>query len=418
MKKKSLMKKIYDSKAFWIVISLLVSISIWIYVTDIDKEEHNQTFYGVRVELEGENILKDSRNLVITDLDTNTVNVNITGPRRVVGSLSSADLVAKIDVSKLSQAAYTSQPYYISFPDGIDKSGIKIVRTTPNTVNFMVSQLVSKPIQVRGAFEGKLAENHTAETPVFEPSTITVSGAESYLKNVEYAWVNFGKDVTVDSSYSVDSPVKLMDAEGKPCSMENLILSNETVRASLPLLEIKDIALGIDIIEGAGATKANTKIKIEPASITLAGDSAILAGINKIILGTVDLTDFASTFSETYTIPLDNELKNLTGVSEAKVSIEIPGLETRSYKVKNISYINAAEGQAVEILSESIDVTIRGESEELDKIKAENLRAVVDLTDFKDSTGTYMPEAKIYVGDSITAGAIGKAPVSIEIRKA
>ena len=134
MKKKSLMKKIYDSKAFWIVISLLVSISIWIYVTDIDKEEHNQTFYGVRVELEGENILKDSRNLVITDLDTNTVNVNITGPRRVVGSLSSADLVAKIDVSKLSQAAYTSQPYYISFPDGIDKSGIKIVRTTPNTV--------------------------------------------------------------------------------------------------------------------------------------------------------------------------------------------------------------------------------------------------------------------------------------------
>lgn len=418
MKKTSLMKKINDSKAFWIILSLIASISLWVYVTSVDTEEQKQTFYGVRVELIGEDILRDSRNLVITDLDSSTVTVELQGPRRVVGSLSSSDLVAKIDVSKLTQPSYTSQQYYISYPDGVSKGEIKEIRKSPDTISFMVSRLISKPIQVRGGFDGEISDNCTAETPVFEPSTITISGAETYLKDVDHAWVTFGKGVSVDSTYSVDTGFILRNADGDPCSVENISFSTDTVKATLPILEIKEVKLGVDLIEGAGATKANTKISIEPETVMLAGDSAILSGINRIILDTIDLRDFPFTFSESFVIPLDNELKNLTGVTEAKVTVEIVGLETETFKVKNISYINAPDDVTVDILSESIDVTIRGTAEDLRNIKAENIRAVVDLTDFKDSTGTYMPEAKIYIGDNNAAGAIGDNPVSIEIRKA
>ena len=52
------------------------------------------------------------------------------------------------------------------------------------------------------------------------------------------------------------------------------------------------------------------------------------------------------------------------------------------------------------------------------KIKAENIRAVADLTDFKDSTGSYMPYAKIYVDGVTDVGAIGEYAISVEIRKA
>ena len=83
----------------------------------------------------------------------------------------------------------------------------------------------------------------------------------------------------------------------------------DVVTATLPLLTLKEVNLDVNIIEGAGATKANTKITIDPVSVTLAGDSSLLAGMNKIILATIDLTDFSSTFTETYTIPMNNELK-------------------------------------------------------------------------------------------------------------
>lgn len=416
MSTRSRMKKIYNSKAFWMIVSLLASLAIWVYVTSVETDESKTTFRGVKVELVGEDILRDSKNLVVTDMDTSTVTVEVVGPRRIIGSLSSDQLVAQVDVSKLSRAAYTSQQYTIVYPDGTDTSKLSENRRTPETINFMVSAQTSKSIQVRGSFDGSLAEGYTAEMPVFEPSTITITGSEAYLKDVEYAWVTFSKE-NVDSTYSVETGFTLMDANNEPCSTTGISFSTDVVTATLPLLTLKEVNLDVNIIEGAGATKANTKITIDPVSVTLAGDSALLAGMNKIILATIDLTDFSSTFTETYTIPIDNELKNTTGVTKATVTVEIVGLETKTFRVTNFSCINATEGYEAEIITESKEITLRGTPEALAQIKAENIRAVADLTDYKESTGTYMPQVRVYVDGFTDVGAIGENTISIEIRK-
>ena len=416
MSTRSRMKKIYNSKAFWMIVSLLASLAIWVYVTSVETDESKTTFRGVKVELVGEDILRDSKNLVVTDMDTSTVTVEVVGPRRIIGSLSSDQLVAQVDVSKLSRAAYTSQQYTIVYPDGTDTSKLSENRRTPETINFMVSAQTSKSIQVRGSFDGSLAEGYTAEMPVFEPSTITITGSEEYLKDVEYAWVTFSKE-NVDSTYSVETGFTLMDANNEPCSTTGISFSTDVVTATLPLLTLKEVNLDVNIIEGAGATKANTKITIDPVSVTLAGDSSLLAGMNKIILATIDLTDFSSTFTETYTIPIDNELKNTTGVTKATVTVEIVGLETKTFRVTNFSCINATEGYEADIITESKEITLRGTPEALAQIKDENIRAVADLTDYKESTGTYMPQVRVYVDGFTDVGAIGENTISIEIRK-
>lgn len=411
------MRKIYNSRAFWAVVSLLVSLAIWVYVTSIQADEFTHTFHNVRLELVGEDVLRDSKNMVITDFDINTVTVELVGPRRIIAAWDASDLVARVDVSKLSRSAYTSQPYYISYPDGTETSDITVTRKTPDTVSFFVSPLGNKTIQVRGSFDGSLAEGFTAESPVFEPASITVSGPEAYIKNINHAWVSFGQD-NISSTYKVDTGFVLMDENGEQCSTAGLSFSDDIITASLPILMVKDVPLSVELIEGSGATKANTKLKIEPESITLAGDSAILSGMNKIILDTIDLRDFASTFTETYAIPMDNELKNLTGASEATVKLEIVDLETRSFKVKNISFTNVTEGYEAVLISESIEVLIRGTAEQLDNLKEEHIRAVADLTDYNESTGNFMPLVKIIVDGIPDVGAVGENTVSIEIRKA
>ena len=412
------LRKLSNSRILWIIISLLASLTIWIYVTGDEAEDFKTTFRNVRIEIVGEDTLRTSRGLILTDLNTSRVTVEVVGPRRMLAPLDSDDLVAQVDVSKLTRASYTTLKYDIVYPSSVDERYISEEKKSPEYVNFNISLLTDKTIPVRGGFEGRSADGFTAETPVFEPSTITVTGPEAYLKDISYAWVTFGQNVVVDSSYSIETNFTLMDEGGDAVPTEYLSLSQDTIRATLPILQVKNVPLDVDLIEGAGATKASTKVSIEPNTVTLAGDSAILSGMNKIVLDTIDLTDFASTLTETYPIAINNEVRNVTGVTEAKVTLEVVGLETRNFRVSNLSYINAADSTNVEILTESLDVQIRGTAEQLDQIKAESIRAVADMTDFKDSTGSYMPTVKIYVDGVTDVGAIGSYTISVEIRKA
>lgn len=418
MKKTNVMTKLYNSKVFWLIISLLASMSLWIYVTGQETEEYKQTFRGVRVELIGEDILLNSRNMVITDLSTSTVTVEVSGPRRVVGRWSSGDLVAQIDVSKLTQSAFTSLQYTVKFPDGTDTSGVKTNSRSPETINFMVSPQTKKVVPVVGSFEGRVAEGFTAEPPEFDPSTITVYGPETYLKNISRAWVEFGSQ-EISSTYSVDTGFRLLDENDEECSTTGLNFSNDTVKATLRVLEVKEIPLTVDLIGGAGASSANTMVTIEPDSITLAGDTAVLSGLNRISLATIDLTDFASTFSDTYLVKFDDGLKNLSGTTEANVTIEIVGLETRDFSVsrENMSCINVTDGYNAQVLSDSLVVKLRGTEEQLQEVRSENIRAVADLKDYNTSTGQFMPAVRISVDGFTDVGAIGDYTISIELRK-
>ena len=97
------------------------------------------------------------------------------------------------------------------------------------------------------------------------------------------------------------------------------------------------------------------------------------------------------------------------------------GLETRNVHVTNISCINVTEGFEAEILTKSLDVTLRGNPESLSQIREENIRAVADLEDVNESTGTYMPKVRIYVDGFTDVGAITSGAVdytiSVEIER-
>ena len=419
MKKTSVMKKLYNSKIFWIVISLLASLSIWIYITSQETIVYTQTFRGVKVELVGEDILRNSKNMVVTDLSTSTVTIEISGPRRTVSAWSSDDLVAQIDVSKLTQSAYTSLPYTVKYPDGTDTSSLKTVYKTPETVNFMVSALTKKVVPVAGSFEGSVAEGFTAEAPAFEPATITVFGPESYLKNISRAWVEFGSQ-EISSTYSVETGFTLINDKDEECSTTGLTFSEDTVKATLTILEVKDVPLDIDPHYTAGADASNTKITLTPESIRLAGDSAILNGMNKIVVATIDFGSFDTTYNDTFVIKYSDGLKNLSGVTEVEVKIELLGLETEFFTIPadNISYRELTPGYTAEIKTENLRVKLRGTREELDKINPENIRAVADLSDYGTSEGEYLATVKIYVDGSTNVGALGEYNISVVIRKA
>ena len=411
------MKKITDSKVFWAITALILSFVFWLYVTSVENDNIRQTFRGVRVELAGESLLRDSKGLVVTGLSTNTVSIEIVGPRRTVSSLSSEDLAAQIDVSKLSQSAYASMQYTVSYPSRIDTSGISVTRKVPDTINFTVSKLNTKSIPIRGSFDGSIAEGYTAQPVTFEPSEITVSGPDAFLRNISYAWVSFSA-LDVSTTYSIETGFTLMTAEDGPADTDGISCSTDVVKATLPILEMKELPLTVNLIYGSGANESNTKVTIEPDSITLAGDSAILDAMNNIPVATISLSDFNATYSYTYPISFDNSLINVEGITEADVKVEIVGLESRNFTVRNIQCRGVTDGYEAEVLSKALTVKLRGAPEVLAKVTPEDIVAIADLSDYDITTGSNIVNVRIQVDGALDVGAIGGPyTIMVDIQK-
>jgi len=406
---------LYDNRIFWVVVSLLASLIIWVYYTGTLEETITRDFENVEVVFVGTDALRESKGYVVTDVEANAVSFSVTGTRSNIVSLSKSDITAVIDLSSVTTIGRNMWAPTITFPSSVDAASLSITGLDPSTVAFYVSKTSKTTVEVKCAFIGSAAEGYILEELEYSPETITVSGPESELENIGYIWATLsGDDLT--ATKTADVPFSVVDKDGNELSYTDLEFDVDTVSITQPVSMKKEVPLTATIITGAGATREEYyTVSVEPATITISGDASIVEGINKIVVATIDLTDFESTFEDTYPIVLDNDVENVTGTTEATVTVEVIGLETAKFTVTNFSCTNVPAGYNYSILTKSLVVTVRATREVLDSIKADNIRAVADLTDV-ESTGDKSVAVKIYIdGFSSVSGAIGDYSITINI---
>ncbi len=403
--------KFARSKVLWAIVSLLASFLIWINMASTENTDIERVFSNVPVSFSGAEELRTSRGLIVTDASTDTVTVKVSGSRASIGNLHASDLTAVVDVSGISQTRDMVVSYTIAFPETVNMNGVDVVSKTPETIEFSVVQENSKTVEVKGVFTGSVAEGYTVDPIVVEPSTVTLYGPEAELKKVDSACVYIDRENVNATVGPITSDFVLLDSDGKTIAPESVASSQSTVSVTVPVLMNKELPLTVNLIEGSGATAKNTTVEIEPSSIEVAGSTATLESMNQLVIGTVDLTDFAENYETSFTIALDNALRNLTGVKEATVTVTVTGLETKKLTATNIS-LTGGEGTLRTTMKE---ITVRAPADDLKQITADNVRIVADLTDYATTSGTVEVPVKVYVDGFDDAGAVGDYTVSVTL---
>ena len=314
-------------------------------------------------------------------------------------------------MGKISLPGTRTLNYTIIYPNGVDRREIEVVAKSRDAVTCIVSKLTTRSIPVTGGYEGKTVSGYIQETPIFEPNVITISGPEDYVDIVDHAYVSFGKEETRSTTYSLDTGFTLMDKDNNPCSSEFITCSQDTIHATLPVLIVKEIPIRIGIEEGAGATQENTRVTIEPSTIKLAGDSSVLEGINSFTLNeTIDLRSFSRNYSTVCPIPIPNGVRNLSGVTEATVTVEITGVEARTFEVSKdgiqFNWIGKPENVDVIVQSDVIPILLRGPSSMLARVRPQNIVAEADLSSYADKLGDHFVKLTITVPTLPGVGAI------------
>lgn len=420
-KKPFTLKDLAESNAFWMIVSLIAASLLWLYVTTTEGVEIEKTLTGVKIEFVGADTMRTSNDLIVTEQDISTVNLTLSGTRRAIGNLTSSNVTATVNLSNVTTDGRYSVSYDISYPAGTNSSDIKIVRSSAEVVNFYVDRLERKTVEVTGSFTGNTADGYiAAESMVFDPLVVTISGPRTVIEEVDHAYVSITRE-DVDRTLSYSTTYSLVDADGNTIDSSDIVRETEEVTVTLNVLSTKEVPLDVTIVDGGGATRdENTHIEIEPSSIMLAGDASAIDSTTKLILGTINLSTFASEYTATYTIIPPNGTEIMTGVTEATVTVTITGLATKTFSVNpdNISCINIPEGYTAENITQALNVTVRAPQDVLDEISDANLRAVADLSDLgSNPSGVFTPTVEIKIDGFPEAGCVGEYKIYVTLKE-
>lgn len=397
------------SKVWHFLLSLAVAFGLWVYVITVVNPESEEIFYNVPVVLNNETVLNENGLMILSKEDP-TVTLKLKGNRSDLNNLKKSDITLIADLSKINEEGEKHLTYSVSFPG----KNFEVVSQSPQNVTLNVVRRASKEVDVVIRPLGSTPANFIAdiENADLSHQKITITGPKDVVDQITQAVIKPDidkKEETISQSYRYT----LCDANGDPVNAEYVQTNTAEVRMTLRILQVKELQLLLNVNYGGGATEQNTLIKIDPVTIRVAGSKRLLAEMDSIILGTVNLAEIAGNTTKTFEIKLPEGVDNITDIGEATVTISFTGLETKTLKVTQINIISS-EGKFVSLAKREFEVTVRGTAEQIKKITAADLTAQIDCTGAEIGDGKFKVQFVIGGGFD-TVGVIGTHEVYAEI---
>lgn len=403
------------SKLSTILLSIVVAFGLWMYVITSVSPGSEETYYNIPVVMDGESMLAE-RNLMITQSSAANVTLKLSGNRTDLYKVNSQNITLKSDLSKVYDEGTHYIGYTISYPGDVASNAFEVVAQNPKYIAITVERKVTKPVPVEVKWIGSTPDGFMSdrENRVLDYSEITISGPASVADLIEKAVIEV--DLTEQrESISQSFRYTLCDAEDNGVDASKITTNVEEVRLDVKIRRVKEVELKLDVTYAGGTNESNTAIEINPSKIRLSGGEAVLEELgNSILLGKINLADIAKSQKLTYTINLPEGVTNETGVTEAEVTITFTGLATRELVVDQFRIINVPEGMEAELITERINVSLRGPSGVIAKLTAEDVLVVVDFTGAEADTATF--KATIVLPEGFeTVGALGAYTVSATV---
>lgn len=411
------MEKQTKNKGLYMVLSVVIAIALWVYVVGVQNPDSSGPVRNLPVTFVGTDVL-ESRGLMITGGLEQTVTLHVNGKRDALLALSADTVSITIDVSSITQPGQYSSEYQVSFnpPSGVSFSSLVTTDRYPQNVSYTVVRQATRSIPVRGTATGSVAEGYQAGEFRFEPETLEVRGEESKVNQIDYALVSLDQE-DMSETYSGDLPYTFVTFTGDTMDPDEVETSVSLVQTTLPIFQLKEVELSVNLIPGGGAGKENVRCHIEPETIMVSGAPADLEPLKEISLGDIDLAKVLGSDTLTFPISLASELTNVSGVAEATVTLSIEGLTTATLEVDNIELIHRPEAYDAEPVTQTRQVQIRGTAEAVAAVTASQLRIVADLDNAVAATGTQTIPVKVYLDGRSDVGVVGDYNIVVSITR-
>jgi YbbR domain-containing protein len=368
------------------IICILLSIGLWIYVTNVENKIRTTEITKVPVELINTESLASSK-LALTPNQELYVNLRVEGNTNDINKLKKSDFKVQVDLNEYAwKKGENKVPVSIvDYP-----ITVSIKNTNTLTVSIRIEDMVEKSMPVTSNIKVTPRQGYFASEATINPSEVTISGAESAVSRVsKLAVVDTKDDVYENIVGSYD--IKALDENGK--EVTDVSLSDKTANVEIKVSKGKSVKVNIATV---GQLPNNLKMKSIESSqktVELLGPKEILDTIDEISTTPLDLKSITENKEVSLGVIVPDGVKVAQGEEYIIAKVNVIKLITKDFNIKyNIS--GAVQGVKITPTKDTIKVSISGYEDEMESVTSDNIKATLDVSSFKED-GTFEQTPKV-----------------------
>ncbi len=313
------MKKLLASDGALKIISVLIAIGIWVYIALVMNPAIEVTVRDLPIQFIGVESL-NSRGLAVISESATTVTVKIKGSRKKMGNNDMKTIIAKADISSITETGETNIPIEIVIP--FENQGVS--SQSEYSVNVKVEKSAEKTLDIEVSTIGTLAPDYMPGDIVCDPKKVTLSGPKSAVDKISKAEavLNYNnEDVDIDTSaqivfYGADNKeISMLDA-----LMGRISISVDNVSIHCPVLKMHKAEVKAEF--GRQELPENFSYKTDPFEVYVFGDENVSSKINEIKTEQIPLDKLLDNGKVKVKLIIPNGVKIFHDISEVEISIE------------------------------------------------------------------------------------------------
>lgn len=398
-------KVFYDNKVL-MVFSFIFAVLIWLVVAIALSPIDTAVIEDVPVEINLTNSLPAQFDLQIFGQSEFTVDIEVSGKRYIVNSAS----VNKDSVKVVAQTGYVDSAgkhrllLKATKVDENDEFEIISVSEEQIEVYFDVYKELALPIEPRVIGKENLAKNgYIAGDPILSADTVTVSGPATEIDSIKKVYAEMEVERSLDATKTQVAEIKAYNENEGVLHYVTFNYGNSEITITLPIYYLVDKPTSIDFKNTPLAyIEKGFDYTVSPATL-----NAGIQGVDKntapetISIATIDFSHLKPG-KNTFTVNA-NEIPSIyiaDDINTFTVTVDVKNCSTKTLVIpeENVNFVNIPEGFEVTGIEKQIgSVIVVGPVSSLDKIRAADIVANVDLTDIDITAKSQTVAAKLSV---------------------
>lgn len=321
-----------------------------------------------------------------------TIQIRLEGPDSLLQEYSADDFVATVDLSQVPSGEHTTIPIAVNML----REGAEISFITPEQVDVLLEQQVTRDIPVEVDFRGSVARGHTRGEALLEPPTIRVSGPASRVNELSFALITIFLNGTAETLVETGRPI-FYDLSGRVASVTDLDLSRNIVTVTIPVEESAGFADKLITVAWMGEPAPGYRllsVTADPPSVLVEGRPAQVNRLVTVTTEPIDITGLTESFQQLALLDLPNGI-TVDPEQTITVNIEIEPIMTTSTFIRMPEPRGLRTGYQATMTPSQVRVVVFGPLPVLDTLLEDDIRVTLDLFRLEKGTYSIVPDVNV-----------------------